>query len=293
MIRRDDREYDDAPMPPRMSTLALTSLLLGISSLCLCVFTGLPAIICGGISLASISRSGGRLTGGILAVFGLILGLIGTCGSTGGFGYLGYSAYQYYEAERLTRTNLRQIGMALHNYHDNYNHFPPAATVTRDGKPGLSWRVLILPYIEQDVLYKQFKLDEPWDSPNNRPLLDRMPAIYASGRKQSGQTTTRFRVFVGPGAAFERNVHTRMIEMIDGTSNTIMVVEAADAVPWTKPDELDFPVMAQMTKLGRSPGAPVLVLMGDGSVRVLSRATGDPVLRAMLTRNGGEVVPFP
>ena len=74
--------------------------------------------------------------------------------------------------------NLKQIGLAMHNYHAMHKTFPPAYTVDKAGKPLLSWRVLILPYLEQDALYKEFHLDEPWDSEHNRALIDRMPATY-------------------------------------------------------------------------------------------------------------------
>ena len=74
--------------------------------------------------------------------------------------------------------NLKQIGLAMHNYHATHKTFPPAFTVDKDGKPLLSWRVLILPYLEQDALYKEFHLDEPWDSPHNRTLIERMPPTY-------------------------------------------------------------------------------------------------------------------
>src|SRR5207244_2364868 len=119
--------------------------------------------------------------------------------------------------------------------------FPPPAK-TANGKPLLSWRVLILPYIEQDALYRQFKLDEPWDSPHNLKLLPLMPKIYAPvGAKPKEPHSTYYQAIVGPGAAWE---HTkdgkgmRIQNFTDGTSNTITVAEAREAVPWTKPDDI-------------------------------------------------------
>src|SRR5207249_2796575 len=77
----------------------------------------------------------------------------------------------------VSQNNLKQIGLAMHNYHDTYRHFPPQALTDKNGKPLLSWRVAVLPFIEQDNLYRQFKLDEPWDSEHNRKLLERMPKL--------------------------------------------------------------------------------------------------------------------
>src|SRR5262249_57243764 len=96
--------------------------------------------------------------------------------------------------------------MAMHNYQDDHGQLPPAVVYGPDGTPLYSWRVLILPYIEEQDLYKQFHLDEPWDSPHNLTLLERMPSTYkAPGRKAGlmppGHTVCH--VFVGKGAAFE------------------------------------------------------------------------------------------
>ena len=110
--------------------------------------------------------------------------------------------------------NLKQIGLAMHNYHARHKTFPPAYTVDKDGKPLLSWRVLILPYLEQDALYKEFHLDEPWDSEHNRALIDRMPTTYlcpggSSKRADRGKTTyltraARRRSFRDPKASRSR-----------------------------------------------------------------------------------------
>src|SRR5262249_40256468 len=99
--------------------------------------------------------------------------------------------------------NLKQIGLALHNYHDTMGNFPPAAIVDEQGNRLLSWRVAILPYIEQVELYKQFKLDEPWDSDHNKKLIAKMPKTYALPNKMSKPGETHYRVFVGNGALFD------------------------------------------------------------------------------------------
>jgi uncharacterized protein (TIGR03067 family) len=188
--------------------------------------------------------------------------------------------------------NLKQIGLAMHNYHDARRSLPAAAIYSKDGKPLLSWRVAILPYLDQRNLYNQFKLDEPWDSPHNKKLIDKMPRIYAPIGVDLKPGTTMYRVFVGPGAAFEGTSGQRFPSFTDGTSNTILVVEAGEAVPWTKPDELRFDPKGKLPKLGGHFKGGFNVLVADGSTRAI-RANFDPqLLRAAITRNGGEVIDF-
>ena len=138
------------------------------------------------------------------------------------------------EAARRTqcKNNFKQVGLALHNYHDAWRSLPPAYTTDKNGKPGLSWRVLILPYIEQDALYKQFKLDEPWDSENNKKLLDKMPKVYAiPGVTRPGGTDTHYRVFVGNGAAFDWVMGTKITAIADGTTVAVRDVKPAASAP--------------------------------------------------------------
>ena len=98
--------------------------------------------------------------------------------------------------------NLKQIALAMHNFHAGNNAFPRPAILDEKGKPLLSWRVAILPYIDQQALYDKFKLDEPWDSPHNKALLKEMPAIYRCPiRTKAEPFTTTYRVMVGKGAS--------------------------------------------------------------------------------------------
>jgi hypothetical protein len=203
-------------------------------------------------------------------------------------------------AQRLnTGINLSHIGLALHNYHAVHGRLPPPWTTTPEGKPGLSWRVLILPHLEQDNLYKQFKLDEPWDSPNNRPLSDAVVKAYCHPDDPLS-SLTRFRVFVGGGAAFEPGKKTLLLparnpdelDFADGTSTTFLVVEAADAVPWAKPEELDYNPAAPLPKLGHpAHGGDFHALFANGRVRTIERTTAEATLRALITCRGGEPVP--
>jgi prepilin-type processing-associated H-X9-DG protein len=195
-------------------------------------------------------------------------------------------------AERITsQNNLKQIVLAMHNYHDSMGAFPPAALCDKDGKPLLSWRVAILPYVEQANLYNQFKLDEPWDSAHNKKLLERMPPIYSPGQvKTKEPNTTFYQVFVGKGAGFEGRQGLRITDFTDGTSNTVLVVEAGDPVPWTKPEDLPYDDKKPLPKVGGLHPDGFNAAFADGSVRFLRKAIKEETLRALITRNGGEVI---
>jgi hypothetical protein len=139
----------------------------------------------------------------------------------------------------------------------------------------------------------QFKLDEPWDSPNNIQLLDKMPDVYAVPVPTKAKANeTHYRAFVGNGAAFDPIKGTRFPgDFTDGLSNTILVVTAAEPVPWTKPDDLAFdPEKDMLQLLGFFPGGVCPVAFGDGSVRALSKSLSGKTLNAYITRAGGEVV---
>jgi hypothetical protein len=190
--------------------------------------------------------------------------------------------------------NLRQLAIAMHNYADsNRSVFPPAAVYDKDGKALLSWRVLILPYIEQEKLFKKFRLDEAWDGPNNKKLLASMPKVYAppvAGKAKANETF--YQAFVGPGAGFEGKRGLRMpADYPDGTSNTIMFVEAAKAVPWSKPDDLPYDPKKPLPKVGGIFGGGFHAAFFDGSVRFYRKVPQELTLRILIGRNDGQVVP--
>src|SRR5262249_57367140 len=141
-------------------------------------------------------------------------------------------------------------------------------------KPLLSWRVAILPYIEQDALYKEFKLDEPWDSEHNKKLIAKMPAIYAPVAKPGKEGNTHLQMVIGPSAMQPGG--SLITSIPDGTSNTIAVVEAAEPVIWTKPDDVMFPDKELPKDFRKKFGGQFAngfnVLLWDGSVRFLSNS---------------------
>ena len=165
------------------------------------------------------------------------------------------------------------MALAFHNYHDAFGHFPPQAITDSDGKPLLSWRVAILPFLEQQALYNEFKLDEPWDSPHNRPLAEKMPAVFAcpSHPAQAGGSETNYQGFVGKGTLLgDGTKGTEMRQITDGLSNTLMVVEGPDAVVWTQPEDIPFDPESPAARMGNSyHSGGFNVAFGDGSVRFI------------------------
>jgi hypothetical protein len=209
-------------------------------------------------------------------------------------------------SERAQAMNyLKMIGLSMHNYHDTYRAFPAAYSVDEEGEPLLSWRVHVLPFLEQTPLYEQFRLDEPWDSEHNRQLIERMPEIYRAPGSSAEPGKTVYlglrhpdSVIVPPADESDANRSPRgttIAEISDGTSNTLLVVEANDesAVIWTKPDDfdpnLDNPVR---DLLGLRPGG-FLVLICDGSVRFMPQTLGPKLFKELMTKDGGEPVNFP
>jgi hypothetical protein len=190
-------------------------------------------------------------------------------------------------ARLQSQNNMKQIGLALHNYHDQNGIFPAAAIVDKKGKALLSWRVAILPFIEQENLYRQFKLDEPWDSEHNKKLIDKMPRTYALPYDATKVGQTNYRVFVGNNAAFDLVQGLRIAQFTDGTSNTLLVVEAAEGVPWTKPDELEFDPQKPMMKHLRFEGNICNILLADGSVRAVSTKLPENTLRLLIQKDDG------
>jgi hypothetical protein len=178
----------------------------------------------------------------------------------------------------------------MHNY-SSHGSLPPHAIYSKDGKPLLSWRVLLLPYIEQSDLYEQFHLDEPWDSPHNVQFLPRMPKVFTpfKGRPTREPHTTFYQVFVGKGAAFEgRKGLCLEADFPDGTSNTFLIVEAGMAVPWTKPEDLPYDAGKPLPRLGGLFKDTFRAALADGSVRDFSKEVSEATLRAAVTRNGGD-----
>jgi hypothetical protein len=184
--------------------------------------------------------------------------------------------------------NLKLIGVAVHNFVDD-NGFVPNDLCNADGKPLLSWRVRLLPYLEQKDLYEKFKLDEPWDGPTNKALVEKIPTVFAPVRAKPKKGMTFYQGFDGPGGMFDSGKRIRFAQITDGLSNTCLVVEAGLAIEWTKPADLPFDAGKDLPRLGGHFDGDFAMLMCDGSV-VRVKAGFDPAtMKAVVTRDGGEV----
>jgi len=192
-------------------------------------------------------------------------------------------------ARRMESTNnMKQIGIAMHNYHDTFGTFPPAYSTDEDGNPLLSWRVLILPFIEQQALYEQFHLDEPWDSPHNLPLSEIVVAGYQTPGSYYPPNMTHYMTVRDEDSAFPGAEGLRLRDMLDGTSNTIMLVSVgSEAVIWTQPMDWDPEESSFWSLSGLRPGG-FNAAFCDGSVHFISTDIDRSVFEALCTKSGGE-----
>jgi hypothetical protein len=201
---------------------------------------------------------------------------------------------------RAVSSKLREIGIAFHNHHDVNKVFAPAvssdapqATPKPNQRPAptlLSWRVHLLPFLDQLPLWEQFHIDEPWDSPHNKTLLDKMPDVYRLDSTE--RTNTRFQVIRGPNFLFGRASAPRIAECADGTRHTILtVVTGPDkAVPWTKPDDFEFDPDRPVASLGSLPDPWIFCEMVDGRVLILKRSIEPAKFLALATPSGKEII---
>jgi hypothetical protein len=184
--------------------------------------------------------------------------------------------------------------MAMYNYNDLHGTLPPAVVYGKNGEPLLSWRVLILPHVEQEALYREFHLNEPWDSPHNIKLLPRMPRVYAPPPSKAALVPanhTVVHVFVGKGTAFEGPAGLNIPnDFPDGTSNTLLVVEAGEPVPWTKPQDLIYQPDGPLPPLNGLFKEYFRAAFADAHGEHIHKTVSEATLRAIITRNGGESV---
>ena len=196
------------------------------------------------------------------------------------------------EARNAARklNNLKQIGLAFHNYHDTFNKFPGAGR-SADGKAGLSWRVHLLPFLDELPLYERFHLDEAWDSDHNKSLIEKMPVLFnVEGVTEAGMTSLH--VFTGAGAPFADDQAPGIASFTDGLSNTILVVQAGPdtADIWTKPGGLDFDPKNPIKALGTLAEDLFLVLISDGSVRRVPKTIPAETLRHLIEHQDGQAI---
>lgn len=200
-------------------------------------------------------------------------------------------------ARRMQCTNkLKNLALAMHNYHEVNGHLPPVYTVDENGKPLHSWRVLLLPYVEQQAMYEAIRLDEPWDSEHNRRFHDKMPSVFRCPQLTKGKADrdSAYCVVVGEetfGRPGEKGL--KFGEITDGTSNTIMILERKEPVCWMAPIDITqedayLGIDKKAEGIGSNHEAGVNAAFCDGSVRFISETIAPDVLKAILTVSGGE-----
>ena len=202
------------------------------------------------------------------------------------------------EAARRTqcKNNLKQIGLALHNYHDTYVLFPAAHLNDEQGKPKLSWRVSILPYMDQSPRFQMYNFTDTWDGPSNAALLLPTPQAYVcpSYNSPPGSGSTCYLTITGDHTVLGAGKCVPIREISDGTSNTLMVVEACQLnIPWMKPQDIDetsVGAVGDPNGISSKHVGGAHVLFADGSVRFLSNNTSPLVIQALITRDGQETV---
>lgn len=208
------------------------------------------------------------------------------------------------KAKKRSQENLQKIAVAFHKFHNDYNRLPFAYEMDKNKKPTLSWRVSILPYLGEEGLFNKFKLEEPWDSDHNTKLLTKMPKIFApvtGDRKED--PVTYYQAFVTTGgkncSVFGLSPKTDIghsvitlstITNSDGTSRTILVVEAGEPVAWTKPSDLEFNDDKELPKLGGLFGDGLFAAMCDGKVHWIKRGYDEKAMRWLIGFNDGKNV---
>jgi prepilin-type processing-associated H-X9-DG protein len=200
-------------------------------------------------------------------------------------------------ARRMSCTNnLRQLSLAMHNYHDTYGSLPPAYTVDANGNRLHSWRTLLLPFLEEGGLYQQINLDEPWDSPANRIFADQVMNVYqCPSASNMTPGATNYMVVVGENTCFPGDAGISMASITDGTSNTLMIVEVENpsGASWMEPVDLEFSSLSMtFTPDGISSNHPrgVNAAFVDGSVHFLKDDISPQTLGNLILRNDGNMV---
>ncbi len=196
-----------------------------------------------------------------------------------------------------SKNNMKQIGIAVYNYEFTHRGLPTGeidGIKYAEGTPLLSWRVHILPFIEEQALYERFHLDEPWNSEHNIQLLEEIPPVYQHPNYKDLKGKTVYRVPAGDSSVLGSNKPVGLRDIQDGTSQTAMVIEVGQdkAIEWTKPEPLPVDLQDVVSSFGELKKA-VTVLLADGAVLDLPQSMDNTTWKGLLSRNGGEILELP
>jgi hypothetical protein len=278
--------------------MAIASLVLGLLSFCLSFFTGIPAIILGLLSLRAIKRSGRRVSGKGMAIAGIATGSIGVLLLPA---VIVPGILEAREAGRRAwcASNLEQIANAIMNYHSANKCFPPVFSTDEHGNPLCSWRVLILPYIDDpSMLYNSFNLSVAWDHPSNSTAINTRVSYYSCPSEPiepGKENFTNFLMVTGPGTFYdpERGAITLLSNVRDGTASTISVVHSSRKVHWASPEDLVVDVKKPLNLAdfkNPHPGG-FLAMFLDGSIRFIKLSTPESRIRALFSIAGNDEIP--
>ncbi len=196
------------------------------------------------------------------------------------------------QARQQSSNNLKTLAIAMHNYHDTYKRFPAAVQLGPKGTPR-SWRVTLLPFLDELEMYDQYRQEEPWDSPHNRQVTARMPDVFRAPLDERDSQHTSYFVLSGPGAVFDEHKQTGFHHITDGTSNTIMLVESKQATHWAKPEDIAFEAEGPLPRVGGWYERVFGAALCDGSSLFLPQAIHPQNFRNMILKDDGQVVDFP
>ena len=288
---RSRRRYDDdPPATPKGNGMATASLVLGILSVCFGPVTGVVGGILGLIGLGKPSGKGMAVAGLVLSAFFSLAWI--------GLAAWGIMTIPQTANKKQAENQGKILGIAAHAYHDAHAQFP--AYVRRPGERDgqvpsdlddrLGWRVNLLPFMEEDYLYRRFNLNEPWNSAANQPLSNTVVKYYADTDAPT-DPTTRLRCFYDNGAAFDTRRSFRIpASFPDGTSNTVLFVEGGEKVTWTRFREYKFDPNGPLPTLGHPKRDVFLVVMGDSSVKWVRKSINPATLKSAIDSRDGLVL---
>ena len=294
--RRRDESDDERPPASSGNGMATASLVLGVLSLCGGI-ASIPGLICGIVGLGRANQRGGSGSG--MAIAGMVLSVIGLFTAIPLLIALllpEVAKVREAAARKSSANNLKQLSIAQMNYEATYGENTKAFHYQGQagGEPSkptdrLSWRVAMLPYLEQENVYRLFHHDEPWNSPNNQPLSTYNIKTFIHPGDAPPEPTTRYRVFYGGGAGFDLQ---RRVPIQDGASNTIAIVEGADRVTWSQFNEYPFSKDGPLPALGLPNTDVFQAAMFDGSVRTFRKSIDPNVLKSAIHAADGVGAPL-